>query len=264
MHPSSRLRTFAATLTGNLFLVAGSLVWATAALVATAIPPRGRWVQAVARGWAKGVLAASWLPLEVERPAGAPACAVYLANHQSLFDIPALLAAIPGRVRFLAKASLFRIPIFGWAMRAAGFVPVDRSDRTSAKTSFDAALARLGEGVSILVFPEETRSRDGRLLPFRRGGFLLALKSGLPAVPVGVEGTFDVQSRRSFVIRPRTIHVRFGAALDLSRASVRRLPETIETTRLEIARLARAGLAAGAAVRRGAREAGGEEVGSGA
>jgi len=256
-----RLRTVVATLTGNLFLVFGSLVWSTAALVAAAIPPRGRWIQAVARGWAKGILASCLLRLEVEGAAGLPPRAVYLANHQSLFDIPALLAALPGRVRFLAKASLFRIPIFGWSMRAAGFVPVDRGDRASAKSSFDAALARLGEGVSILVFPEETRSLDGRLLPFRRGGYLLALKAGLPVVPVGVEGTFEVQSRRSFVIRPRPIRVRFGAPVDLAGESVRQLPETIEATRREIARLARTELGAGAALRRGRGEAAGGEVG---
>ena len=125
-----------------------------------------------------------------------------MANHQSLFDIPALLASLPGETKFLAKSSLFRIPIFGWALSAGGFVPIDRSDRSTARESFAAAIAALARGVSVLIFPEEARSLDGRVLPFQRGGFLLALKSGLPIVPVGIEGAFEVQPRRSFLIRP--------------------------------------------------------------
>lgn len=235
----SAAATALATLSGNLFLIAGTLVCATVALVAALVPPRGRWMHYVSRGWARGVLAASFVRLEVEREgAGGEGRAVYLANHQSLFDIPVMLLAVPGQVRFLAKASLFRIPIFGWALRLGGFVPVDRGDRSHGRASFSRALARLQSGVSVLIFPEETRSLDGRLLPFRRGGLLLALKTGLPIVPVGIRGTLDVQSRRSFAIRPGTVRVRFGAPVDLGGESVRGTARLAEELRRRVAELA--------------------------
>lgn len=229
-----------ATLTGNLFLVAGTLVCATLALFAALVPPRGRWMHYVSRAWARGVLASSFVRLEIEREPGVAGDgrAVYLANHQSLFDIPVMLRAVPGQVRFLAKASLFRIPIFGWALRLGGFVPVDRGDRARGRATFTRALERLQAGVSVLIFPEETRSLDGRLLPFRRGGLLLAFKTGLPIVPVGIEGTLGVQSRRSFAIRPGTVRVRFGAPLDLEGESVRGTARLAEALRVRVAELA--------------------------
>ena len=168
---------------------------------------------------------------------------VYLANHQSLFDIPALLAAIPRPSRFMAKRSLFQIPVFGWAMRQAGFVPVDRRDRSTARDSFTSALGGLRDGVSVLIFPEETRSLDGAILPFQRGGILLAMKSGLAAVPVGIEGTLAVQSRRSFFIRPREVVLRFGEPIALAGRSVRELGSIADEMRMGVAAMARAPLA---------------------
>ena len=238
------LPTALATVTGSVYLVAGTLLFAVAALVAAAIPPRGHWHHRVGRAWAKGLLAASFVRLEVEREgavAGDVGC-VFMANHQSLFDIPALLASLPGETKFLAKSSLFRIPVFGWALSAGGFVPIDRSDRSTARESFAAAIAGLERGVSVLIFPEEVRSLDARVLPFQRGGFLLALKSGLPIVPVGIEGAFAVQSRRSFLIRPGPVRVRYGRPIEVAGLAVSSLRELTSETRARVAGLARAEL----------------------
>jgi len=238
--PPGPLRTALATLAGNLYLVAGSLLFSTAAIVAALVPPRGRHAHAVARLWARGALAASGVTLRLEHevPLARDARYVFLANHLSLFDIPVLLAAIPGQVRFLAKAGLFHIPVFGWAMRLAGFVPVARGHRERARDSFSQALERLDRGMSILVFPEERRSLDGRLLPFKRGGMLLAAKSGLPLVPVGLDGTLQVQPMRSFLIRPRPVHVRFGRPVPPPE-SIRDLRRLTVSLRARIAELAR-------------------------
>jgi 1-acyl-sn-glycerol-3-phosphate acyltransferase len=253
----------AATVAGNLYLLFGSLLFSAATIAASLWPPRGRHAHAVARAWARGALAFSGVRLEVEHeaPLDPDGRYVFLANHQSLFDIPALLAAIPGQVRFLAKASLFRIPLFGWALRIAGFVPVDRGHAERARGSFVAALARLDRGLSILVFPEERRSLDGRLLPFKRGGMLLAAKSGLPIVPVGLEGPLAVQPMRSFLIRPRPIVVRFGAPLPPP-DSVRATAALTREVRGRVAALARTELAAtddgsGAASERSVLDSGG-------
>jgi 1-acyl-sn-glycerol-3-phosphate acyltransferase len=254
--PPSFARVLGATFTGNVYLVVGTFVFSVLTILAWVLPPRGLWTYRVARLWARGLLLASWIPLRRERPESPEGArmggkalppgggCVFLVNHQSLFDIPALLAAIPREARFLAKKSLFRIPIFGRAMRAAGFVPVDRKNRATAKESFASALGGLRDGASVIIFPEETRSLDGALLPFQRGGILLAMKSGLPAVAVGIEGTLEVQSRRSFLIRPRPVHVRFGEPVSLEGRSIRELGAIAEELRGRVAVLAHAPLAA--------------------
>ena len=225
----------------------GTALFSLLTLLAALTPWRRTASYRISRLWSMGLLRSSWIRWRVERPgAGAgesavlppPGDYVFLVNHQSLFDIPALLAAIPEPARFLAKRSLFRIPVFGWAMQAAGFIPVDRKDRSTARASFSSALAGLRKGDSILIFPEETRSLDGALLPFQRGGILLAMKSGLPAVPVGLRGTLEVQSRRSFLIRPQTVRIRFGEPVELGGRSIRELGRSAEELRAAVAELA--------------------------
>lgn len=148
---------------------------------------------------------------EGEAPAGG---AVYVANHASWLDIPALILALPPTVRFAAKDSLFRIPLFGAALRAGGFLPVNREDRSRARDTFASGREHLAEGGSVLFFPEGTRTYDGALLPFQRGAFLMALKSRLPVVPVGVEGSFRGLPRTSWSLVPTSIVVRIGEALE--------------------------------------------------
>ena len=243
----SALRILVATITGNLYLLFGTAFFSIVSILVAPIPPRGNWTNRAARLWARGLLWSSWIRLEVRSPETGPGQAgdssagdrfVIMANHQSLFDIPALLAAIPGQSRFIAKRSLFKIPIFGWAMAAGGFIPVDRKDRSTAKDSFGSALDKLARGASIVVFPEEVRSLGGKVLPFRRGGFLMALKSGLPVVPVGLHGTLAVQSRHSFLIRPQTVTVQFGEAIAIAGRSIRELPVVTEEVRVRVAALA--------------------------
>ena len=239
------LRTLLATITGNLYLIVGTLFFSVVSILVAPIPPRGNWTNRAARAWAKGLLWSSWIRLDVSDPppAGGTERFVIMANHQSLFDIPALLAAIPGQSRFIAKRSLFKIPVFGWAMALGGFIPVDRKDRSTARDSFASALDKLSRGASIVLFPEETRSFDGRVLAFRRGGFLMALKSGLPVIPVGIHGTLAVQSRRSFLIRPHVVSVRFGQPIELAGRSVRELPSVTAEVRSRVAGLAGTGCA---------------------
>jgi 1-acyl-sn-glycerol-3-phosphate acyltransferase len=229
-----------ATITGNLYLVLGTLVCALLALATGWLPPRGNVIFFWARVWSRGLLWASGVRLQVEAagdvaPGGRY---IFMANHQSLFDIPVLLATLPGQTRFLAKQSLFRIPLFGWAIRAGGFIPVDREDRSRAREVFQAAAARLRAGTSVLVFPEETRSLDGRLLPFQRGGFLLALKSGLPIVPVGIQGTLRVQPKGRLRIHPGVVRVRYGAPIAVAGGELRRKRELTAEVRRRVGELA--------------------------
>lgn len=176
------------------------------------IPPRGDWTLRGSRLWARIILAAAGVRVRVEGRELVPrdTAVVFMANHESWLDIPVLLATIPIQVRFLAKKSLFSIPFFGWAISSMGFIPVDRKNRREAIKSFEQAAQRIRAGRSVLVFPEETRTPDGNLLPFQRGGFLIAIKSGLPIVPVGLDGPRRCLPKYSYLLRPGTITVRFG------------------------------------------------------
>ena len=131
-------------------------------------------------------------------PAGQPV--IFMANHQSYVDVPALFA-MPGQFRWMADADLFRIPVFGWAMRMAGYVPVNRGSARDGTRSLETAKRWLSRGVSIFIFPEGTRSRTGVFGRFQMGGFRLAAESGVPVVPVVVTGTRRLLPRGSWVFR---------------------------------------------------------------
>lgn len=230
------------TFTGNLSLVVGTIVFSTLAVLLGWLPPRGRWVTWCSRGWSRCLLWGAGARLDARFAAPLPAdrSFVFMANHQSLYDIPVLLLALPGRPRFLAKRSLFRIPLFGWALRVGGFISIDRGDRSRAGESFGDALRELQGGASPVVFPEGTRSADGELLPFQRGGFLLALKSGLPIVPVGIHGSLAVRGKKSYRIRPGRITVSCGRPLDVAEYGVRDKARLMEDVRRRVLALASA------------------------
>jgi 1-acyl-sn-glycerol-3-phosphate acyltransferase len=203
--------------------VIATVAFGIPATFAAFVPPRGDWYTPFARTWARTVLAIGRIPLLAVGGAGIDpkASYVFLANHESVLDILVLLAVLPNQVRFLAKRSLFRIPVLGWSMAAAGFVPIDRQNRARAVTSFEKAVRRLRCGRSLILFPEETRSRSGELLPFKRGGFLLALRAGLPIVPVGIWGTRGILPKGALVLRPGRAAVAIGAPMDLAGLGVR-------------------------------------------
>ena len=140
---------------------------------------------------------------------------VVMSNHQSLYDIPALYQTLPLRLRMVAKAELFRIPIWAQAMRAAGFVELDRSARERAIESLDRAKAALAQGTSIWIAPEGTRSKDGALGPFKLGGFHLAVGAGARILPVTVNGTRAIlPAKGARVVSGASVHVTVHAPID--------------------------------------------------
>ncbi len=213
--------------------VASGIVWAMVflltvlfgvpAIFAALVPPRGDWFLRFARGWARSVLAVAGISVRVlqRERAERGKSVVVVANHESFCDILVLLASLPIQVRFLAKRSVFRVPVLGWSIAAAGFVPVDRGDRARGAATVGAALERLEGGRSLVIFPEETRTRDGSLLPFKRGAAHLAIKSGLPLLPVGIAGTFRILPRGTWEIRPGPVVVSVGNAMDVAGRTLR-------------------------------------------
>jgi len=142
---------------------------------------------------------------------------VMVANHQSWFDVFAILAFIPANLRFVAKEELGRIPIFGRAWKECGHVSVDRSNRSEAIASLERAASRIrDESPAVIFFPEGTRSVDGRLRTFKKGAFVLALQTGVPVVPLGISGSRAVMPKGSFRIRPGHIRIRVGEPIPTS------------------------------------------------
>lgn len=139
---------------------------------------------------------------------------IFMANHQSSVDIWALVRVLPAPTRFVAKRSLFRVPVMGWAMTAGGFISIDRRNRPSAIRSLERAAQRIRTGRPVVLFPEGTRSRDGRLQPFKKGPFHLALQARVPLVPVAISGSWRVLPPRKARIRPGPVRVEFLPALE--------------------------------------------------
>lgn len=142
---------------------------------------------------------------------------IYMSNHQSHLDIPMLYATLPSpTIRMLAKAELFRIPLWGRGLRGAEFVEVDRSNHARAVQSIEHAARLVREGVSIYLAPEGTRSRDGRIGKLKKGGFHLAIGTGAPIVPVAIRGTIDILPRGAKVMRSgQRVSVQIGPPIDV-------------------------------------------------
>lgn len=180
-----------------------------AAVVAAAAGATERVVAAIMRRWGRGVVRLGKWEVRLEGVSHLPeGGAILVANHQSLADIPLLLSAIPGEVRFLAKRELGAIPLFGRAMVRAGNLLVDRDDPRDAVRMIRDATGRIGRGQRLVVFPEGTRSPDGRVGEFKPGAFHLAQKTGAPVLPVRIDGTCRALPKGSLRIRPGCMTVR--------------------------------------------------------
>jgi 1-acyl-sn-glycerol-3-phosphate acyltransferase len=139
---------------------------------------------------------------------------IFMSNHVSNLDPPVLLPLLPGRTSVFLKRSLMKIPLLGYAMRLGNFIPVDRDGSVeSAKQSVETGRQVLGSGLHVTTFVEGTRSRDGRLLPFKKGPFYLAMETGAPVVPISIWGTEGMMKKGSLRITPGIAHVAFHAPL---------------------------------------------------
>jgi 1-acyl-sn-glycerol-3-phosphate acyltransferase len=166
-------------------------------------------IHRVCRWWGRSLLRIAHIPVQVEGlehlvPGQAY---VFAANHRSNFDIFVLIAFLPGRFLWVAKKSLFQIPILGQALSRMGSISVDRENLRSAVQSLDRATAIVKRGVSLIIFPEGTRALSRELLPFKKGVFIMAIKAGQPIVPVSISGTSFIQPRGTIRMKPGPIKV---------------------------------------------------------
>ena len=165
--------------------------------------------------------------------------AVFCSNHQSNVDPPILFDALHPRMHILYKAEIDAIPILARSFRLGGFIPIDRRNKESALRAIEVGARSIRAGNSFLIFPEGTRSRTADLLPFKKGGFVMALKAQAPIVPVAVQGGRDAMRKGSSIIRPVIVSIRVGEPIETAGLALENRDALIKTTRQRIeARLA--------------------------
>ena len=186
-----------------------TLVLGCTVIVTAFFSDKGDGPHLIARAWARSILWVSRVKVELKGldnlPLGTPC--ILMPIHQSNFDIPVLLGRLPVQFRWLAKAELFKIPIFGRGMRGCGYISIDRSNRKSAFQSLADAAQRIRDGASVLIFPEGTRSRDGEIGPFKKGGFVLTVDAGVPIVPIVIYGTRAIVPKGSLLLKPGNVYM---------------------------------------------------------
>lgn len=160
---------------------------------------------------------------------------LFMANHTSGVDPLVVFVSMPRRIAFLAKKELFTIPLLGWAMQKAEFIPVDRSSREGAAASAELAVEQLRHGTSMVIYPEGTRSPDARLLPFKRGGFLMAIRAGRPVVPITITGAEHILPKGGHWLRAGEIRLLCHEPIDVSGYSERDREKLLEQVRERIA-----------------------------
>lgn len=201
---------------------------------------RGNYLQYLcAMAWAKLILMTAGVKVKIKGTENISLnCAyVLMSNHQSHFDVISLFSKIPLRIYFLAKKELMRVPVFGWAMYLMGHVTIDRGDRAEAFKSIDGAAEKVRSGTNVMVFPEGTRSPTGELLPFKKGGFVLAIKGGIPILPVGIYGSNKILPKGSLKISSGIINIAVGKPIDTKLYTLEDKERLITKVRDEINKL---------------------------
>ena len=192
-----------------------------------------------ARRWSVWMLKVAGVEVRVSGYDGVPADrpVIYVSNHQSGFDIWALASILPGQTRFVAKKELQRIPFLGRAMRSAGHIYIDRQNRQAAFSAYEDAASYIRKGMSAVLFAEGTRSRNGDLLPFKKGPFVLALAAQVPIIPVYCAGTFTLLPKGTVRLDPHPIAIMFGEQISTAGLRYEDRDEIMAITRKAIEQL---------------------------
>ena len=178
-------------------IVIATLVLGFFAFITYPFDRKGRMVHRYARLWGKAALLANRVKVKMEgmEHLNGKGPYIFMSNHQGSYDIFALLGHLPYQFKWLAKKELFSIPFFGWTMAAAGYIRIDREGTRKTVEAMNDAAQKIREGMSVIIFPEGSRSPDGLIQPFKKGGFTLAIKSGVPIVPMAISGSRGIMPK---------------------------------------------------------------------
>lgn len=212
------------------FGVLSTFFFAVSAVIAGLFNPYSGVSNGIVRNWARSILWASGIKVNIigQQKINPNQPVVYMANHQSTFDIFAMVVAVPGTVRFIAKKELFRIPFLAQGMRMVGMISIDRGNSQEAQKSLADAAEKMKRGVSVIIFPEGTRSRDGKIQRFKKGGFVLAIKGRFPIVPVVIRGSFGIMRKKSLKVGKGRVEVEFLDAVSTENYSYARRVELLQ------------------------------------
>ncbi len=223
----------------SLFIWVVGIIWLLPVLifviVASYLLPAKRY-DPIVKKLARGLFFVMGIPLTVEglEHIDPEKTYLYMANHVSLLDVPLFQAVIPKLVRGVEAAEHFHWPVFGWAIRRAGNIPINRKDVHAAIPSAKEAAKQLREGLSIIILPEGGRTRTGQMKPFKKLPFHLAKEGGVPIVPIGVSGLFQVLKKGNWIITPQPVRVRFGVPIEPETIGELTIPELRDMVRKRI------------------------------
>src|SRR3972149_3824045 len=224
-------------------LIRTSYVWSVGFIVTIALFPfalagffiglpfglSGNFVHAIGSFWAGIIVSLSGVKVDIKGIENIPPPPfILMSNHKGAFDIPVLQAKLPIQYRWIARKGLFTIPVIGWAMRLAGYIPIDRGNSKSAYRSIEEGAGRIKNGVSVLIFPEGGRNETEELLPFKRGGVLLAEKSGVPIVPISIRGTEKIMPMHKYSMSGGPVKVRIGQPIETKDKDGARLTQEVK------------------------------------
>jgi len=190
-------------------IVVAAAIIGSLCIVCYPLNPNGRLNHHLARLWAKVALRANGVKVGVE---GLDCIAgqgpyIFMSNHQGSYDIFALLGHLPFQFKWLAKREIFSIPILGWAMKATGYISIDRQGGRETVKAMKTAAEKIRQGMSVVIFPEGSRSPDGSIQPFKKGGFTLAIKSQVPIVPIVISGSREIIKKGKMKVYPGSISI---------------------------------------------------------
>lgn len=199
--------------------VINTIFWGTLSLIFSLFDSTGKLSHFCSQRWSRINLKISRTKVEVNGQENVikNGPQIFASNHQSIYDILMLAGYLPVQFRWLAKKELFHIPFMGWHMSRVGYIKIDRSNMRQAALSFRKAAEKIKGGVSVVIFPEGTRSTDGKLQPFKPGLFSLASHSGVPIVPISISGSKDIVRKGSFRVNRGKIRMAIGKPIDVSK-----------------------------------------------
>jgi len=183
----------------------------------------GRKGHGIASLWARVIVWVSGVKVKVEGVENVRGEGPYLfmSNHQGAYDIFAIEGHLPFHFKWLAKKELFSIPVLGWAMAAAGYIAIDREGTRETVKAMNEAARKIHDGMSVVIFPEGSRSPDGSIQPFKKGGFSLAIKSGVPIIPIAIIGSREIMAKERLVVRSGEIRIRIDHPIETQHYALR-------------------------------------------
>jgi 1-acyl-sn-glycerol-3-phosphate acyltransferase len=232
-HFLSRLRSY---FIFDLLIFVYTGILAPVSLLSSFFDKDGRIQHNLARFWARLILATCMAPVDVIGldKLDLSRAYVYAANHISAFDIPVLYAALPIQFRIVALIDIFRRPFVGWHLRRSGQIPIDMSTPRATFKSLHTGIEDLKLGLSVVIFPEGSRSPDGEIKPFFNGAFYMATKAHVEVVPLAIVGTFEMLPMNTFHIKPRRLKLVVGAPISTQGMTTHDLEKLAETTKVAI------------------------------